>query len=605
MRARTIGKTPVSARRLSKTLMAGRFDAVFHYSQMAIGISRLVDGRYIDINPAFLRLFGYRRHEVIGRTSKELGLWPRRSERVELIRRLRAGESVTAYEAHFRRRDGGEGQVSISARLIDLDGEPHLVGMLIDITERKRTEAALRESESRLRMALNATHLPVFHQDAKLRYTWIANPAMAYRVEDVIGRTDQDILGRAAGAELMRIKRRVLREAVGARREVWLEGDGAAACFDLIVEPERDDLGRVVGLLCASVDITERKHFEASLRMQADILANLQEGVNLVDGKGFIQYTNAAFDRLFGYAAGELLGQHASVLNAPGESDPEDVARAILGSLQRSGRWTGDLANRRKDGSVFWTRANIAAVRHPTLGRVWVSLQTDITDLRRLRLERDGAHHALERLSDHVQDEVETLRRDIAREVHDEIGAALTGIGMRLEARLCDQGKLERRNLEDLLELRRQVDQALKRTRELCGRLRPPILDDLGLVETCRWYLRDWSRQTGLRVCGRFDKTLADPDDRLRTDLFRILQELLTNVARHAEARRVDVSLKVSGKRLRLRVRDDGRGFAAGKPPGIGLTGIRERLRRYGGRMSIDSGEQGSVVSIDVPNEAA
>lgn len=76
--------------------MAGRFDAVFHGSQMAIGISRLVDGRYIDINPAFLRLFGYRRHEVIGRTSKELGPWPRRSERVELIRRLRAGELVTA-----------------------------------------------------------------------------------------------------------------------------------------------------------------------------------------------------------------------------------------------------------------------------------------------------------------------------------------------------------------------------------------------------------------------------------------------------------------------------------------------------------------------------
>jgi PAS domain S-box-containing protein len=592
---------PLPSKKPNRDKLAGRYDAVFRYSQMAIGIARLADGRYVDANPAFLRLFGYRRGDVIGRTSKELGLWPVPSERAELMRRLRAGESVTAYVAHYQSRDGRVGQVSISARLIELDGEPHLVGMLIDITERKRVEAALRESEARLRMALSAARLPVFHQDRNLRYTWIANPALGLGSEDIVGHTDDELLGPATAAPLVGIKKRVLRQGRGARQEIWLERAGQTGCFDLIVEPERDDKGRIVGVLCTADDITERKQSEASLRMQADILATLQEGVNLVDGKGLILYTNAAFDRLFGYAPGELIGQHASVLNAPDEASPEEVARAILGGLQRTGRWTGDIANRRKDGSVFWTRANIAAVRHPTMGRVWVSMQSDITEMRRLMDERGAVHHALERLSDHVQDEMEALRREIAREVHDEIGAALTGIGMRLEAKLRDHGNMERRNLNDLRELRRQVDQALKRTRELCGRLRPPILDDLGLVETCRWYLRDWSRQTGLRVRGRLDNALADPDDRLRTDLFRIFQELLTNVARHAGASRVDVSLKASGKGLRLRVRDDGRGFTAGKPAGIGLVGIRERLRRHGGRMTIDSGESGSVVSIDIP----
>lgn len=283
-----MGKPPVSARKSAKAPPAGRFDAVFRHSQMAIGISRLSDGCFVDVNPAFLRLFGYTRREMIGRTSRELDLWPKPSERVELLDRLLKGESVTAFEAHFRRRDGRVGMVSASAVIVDLDGEPHMIGMLIDISERKQVDAALRESETRLRMALKATHLPVFHQDRALRYTWIANPAMGFRVEDIVGRTDREILGDDESAELTRIKRRVLREGRGTRREVWLEREGVASCFDLTVEPEHDDHDRVLGLLFASLDITQRKQHEQALRMRADILANLQEGVNLVDSDDFI-----------------------------------------------------------------------------------------------------------------------------------------------------------------------------------------------------------------------------------------------------------------------------------------------------------------------------
>jgi signal transduction histidine kinase len=277
------------------------------------------------------------------------------------------------------------------------------------------------------------------------------------------------------------------------------------------------------------------------------------------------------------------------------------LARDILTALERTGTWTGDIRSRRKDGRAFWTHANIAAVNHPSLGRVWVSVQSDITDLRRLRDERDAAHHALERLTDHVQDEMEELRRQIAREVHDEIGAALTGIRLRLEAKLHRMGHGERRDQEDMRRLRDLVDRAIGSTRHLCSRLRPPMLDDLGLVETCRWYLRDWSMQTGIRAQGRFGPLAGEPVDALRTDVFRILQELLTNVARHAEATRVSVSLSGKHAGLRLRVRDNGQGFQTESGPGIGIVGIRERLRRQGGSMDIDSGQGGSTVVVRIP----
>ena len=572
------------------------FEAVFEGSHLGIGISRAADGRFVEVNSAFLRLFGYRRGEVLGRTSLELGLWPRSQEREALLERLRAGEVVTAFEASLRRKTGELGFLAVSARLIDWGGEPHMIGFLTDITERKRMEMALRESEARLRLALAATHLPVFRQDRQLRYTWIANPALGFSSQDIVGRTDVEILGRKAAAPLDRIKNRAMREGRSLREEVWLKLGDKASCFDLIVEPERDAGGCVTGVLCASVDITERKRAEQELRMQADILATLEEGVNLVDAAGIIRYTNPKFDAMFGYAEGELLGQPASVLNAPGDSDPELAARDILAALEQDGHWRGELRNRRKDGAKFWTRANIVAVRHPRLGRIWVSVQSDITALRRLRLERDAAHHALERLASHVQDEAEDLRREIAREVHDQIGAALTGIRMGLEHLAPASGRPD-----GLARLRGLVDRAMADTRELCTRLRPPMLDDLGLVETCRWYLRDWSRQTGIRIVSRLGRLTREPEDALRTDLFRILQELLTNVGRHAGGSRVNVTLGENSRGLWLKVADNGKGFSPDDAPGFGLIGIRERLRRHGGDMEMQTGPSGTTVVARVP----
>lgn len=572
-------------------------EALFEGSPLAMGVSRLADGRFIEVNSAFLRLFGYNRDEVLGRTSRELGLWARPEERAVLLERLREGGGlVTAFEAEFRGRAGELHILAMSARLLDWNGEAHMVGFLADITERKRLEDALRESESRLRLALAATHLPVFRQDRRLRYSWITNPALGFSSQDIVGRTDVDILGREHAAPLVRIKKRAMREGRSIREEVWLALEDKAGCFDLIVEPERDAAGQVVGVLCAAADITERKLAEQHLRLQADILATLEEGVTLIDAAGVIRYTNPKFDAMFGYAAGELTGQHASVLNAPGDADPEQTARDILSTLAREGAWRGELRNRRKDDTPFWTLANIGAVRHPRLGQVWVSVLSDITALRQLRLERDATHRAMEQLASHVQDETEALRRVIAREVHDEIGAALTGIRMGLETLAHAPVRPA-----DLEHLRGLVDRAMADTRELCTRLRPPMLDDLGLVETCRWYLRDWSRQTGIRVVSRLAPPAMEPEDALRTDLFRILQELLTNVARHAGASQANVTFSESSRGLRLKVADNGKGFPPDGVPGFGLIGIRERLRRHGGGMSIASGPAGTTVVARLP----
>jgi two-component system sensor histidine kinase UhpB len=473
-----------------------------------------------------------------------------------------------------------------------------IVGINVDITEQRQMQLALQVNESRLHTALKLSDLLIFHQDRQLRYAWIANPALGARVEELIGRRDEDLLGQEGARPLTTIKRRVLRTGRGERQEVWVTNNGQTGCFELIAEPERGPDGRITGLICAATDITKRKQAEDHLKLQATILENLEEGVNLADEQGILRYTNPKFDAMFGYARGELLGQPAAVLNAPGPRTPDETARSILGALQRGGHWSGDLLNRRKNGDEFWTRAHIVASSHPVFGKIWISVQSDITSMRHIQQERDTAYQMVARLADHLQDTLEEQRRALAREVHDQIGATLTGIRMQLEA-LAGRAGLQ--GLSMLLEL---VDGAMARTRALSSELRPPMLDDLGLAETLRWYVRDWTRQTGILARLRISPPAREPTDPLRIDLFRMLQELLTNVARHSGATRVSVTLGQGSGKLRLRVSDDGHGFRGEQTTGLGLLGIRERLRRHGGQMLIDSGPGGTAVTLSIPRRS-
>jgi signal transduction histidine kinase len=212
-----------------------------------------------------------------------------------------------------------------------------------------------------------------------------------------------------------------------------------------------------------------------------------------------------------------------------------------------------------------------------------------------------AAYGELRRLSDHLQDAREAERKALALDIHDQLGASLTGIRMRLEALIADipddeAGQVHAAELQMIADLARTSQQSV---RELCTRLRPSVLDDLGLVEACRWLLRDWAKTTGLATCDDFAPLAAQPDDALATDIFRCLQELLTNVARHAGATQVAVALSEQAQVYRLRVSDDGHGFdGADKTGGFGLAGLRERASRHGGEVLIESATSGTVVTI-------
>jgi PAS domain S-box-containing protein len=361
-----------------------------------------------------------------------------------------------------------------------------------------------------------------------------------------------------------------------------------------------DGGGACLGFSGFQIDITVQMQREQQLQLQAQVITTMAEGVILIHAEtGRIVEANPRFEQMLGYASGGLLGLHIAAINASSDQDPQAVARHIMDELNQHGHWRGEVKNRCANGREIWTTSTVSEFVHEELGRVWVSVHTDINDQHLAQQARDQALAELRRLSLNIQDSVEAERLALSREVHDQLGAALTGMRMQLEA-LARQLPAQSAGLSQaLLDVAQTARNTQLVAREICTRLRPQVLDDGGLVEACRWYARDWSARVGIAVQGRFAKLPSEPDGRVATDLFRVLQELLTNVARHAGATRVQISLSGSAAGLYLRVQDDGHGFAPDHTTlGFGLLGVRERVRHHAGEFTLDSSASGTRVRV-------
>ncbi len=230
-----------------------------------------------------------------------------------------------------------------------------------------------------------------------------------------------------------------------------------------------------------------------------------------------------------------------------------------------------------------------------------------------LRPERDGrargrraedVHSArnLQRLSSRLVEAIEKERRHVARELHDEIGQALTAIKMELAQ--AERSQTPEGVSAALQSARTATDAALHAVRDLSRMLHPRILDDLGLAAALEMQVRDFSRRTGIPAQLSHDAVEHRADARVALCAYRIVQEALTNVGRHAAATRCDVSLSHHPGTLRVIVQDDGRGFdpQAAAGDGVGLLGIQERVAGCGGRYSLETAPgRGTRLVVDLP----
>ncbi|WP_427914941.1 CHASE3 domain-containing protein [Ramlibacter sp. MMS24-I3-19] len=324
---------------------------------------------------------------------------------------------------------------------------------------------------------------------------------------------------------------------------------------------------------------------ERRFRLMTDAVRDY--AIVMLDAGGHVQTWNAGARQIKGYEADEIIGRHFSVFYTP-EDRACGVPTTLVAAALRDGHVLHEGWRVRKDGSRFWAGVVLTPLKDEQ-GRLagFTKITRDLTDSRKAQeVERSRE------LSARLIAAQEQERRHIARELHDETGQALTLIRMQLQQLLPAGDSGASAAAEGI----RLVDGAIAHIRGLSLRLRPPMLDDLGLQDALAWLLEQQARAAGWRH--RLD--MPDLDERLPADLetacFRIVQEALTNAARSSGASEVRVSLSLDGSRLALEVRDDGSGFDVERYRSreertrhFGLVSMAERAAMAGGHLEIDS----------------
>lgn len=220
------------------------------------------------------------------------------------------------------------------------------------------------------------------------------------------------------------------------------------------------------------------------------------------------------------------------------------------------------------------------------------------------RRETQHAEYELRRLSQELVRTQEEERKSLSRELHDEVGQKLTALRMELgnlgRLRKAGDGEFQ----EHLEGTRQLAGEALQVVRDLAMGLRPSMLDDLGLAPALEWQAREFYRRSGVPVTVQIDGNLDPLSDSHRTCVYRVVQEALTNCARHSMASSIRIALHGDGETLSLTIQDDGLGFNSEKPSGrgLGLIGIEERVRELGGKTTIFSQPQkGTLLQMEMP----
>ena len=350
--------------------------------------------------------------------------------------------------------------------------------------------------------------------------------------------------------------------------------------------------------------IAERNRVEAALRQSEEryreLFENARDAIYVHDLRGNYISINQAAEELSGYTREEIIGHNFSEFIAV--EHIKQVRQRFCDKLAQKGETTYEVDVIAKDGRRVPVEVSSRAIYE---NGVIVGVQGTARDI----TERKQAQDALQMFSRQLIEAQEEERRRIARELHDQIGQVLTAVKMNLHTvqRVCNAAEATsyiRDNID-------AVDEALRLVRDLSVDLRPPLLDDLGLVTALRWYVDRYAKRTG--IVAEVSVQLRDPNERfsreLETACFRIAQEALTNVVRHARARAVSVRLGKNGNMLFLSVKDDGIGFDADalrrrarRSATLGLLGMQERAHSAGGVLEIDSQmSKGTEIRLDLP----
>jgi PAS domain S-box-containing protein len=567
----------------------------------------------MDVNPAAVAFFGWPHDSFVGLDLARL--WPpSAAERMgEVIQAIRETPSKVCVVAEpLRLRDGSLRMAEARSSSLDYRGRSARLVVISDRSaehdaQQRRDQALLRLEEAQSIARLGSWQLDP--ASGLGRYSDQVYRMLGRRVpEQPRQHRLEELLVPADLASQARIQRLI--EDLCGPAPVHLDmllpvlaADGQARMVHLRAETGRDDSGAacVRGTL---QDVTEHERSRRLLHEREEqfreLVRVLPDGVAILHQE-HVLYANAACAGQFGYAGENLLGEPLQALVHAG--DLQQVRERMRDPGDKGERATATRM-RRRDGSLFHAGLSFGNVRYS--GRDCKMLVVrDLSEPERMRDALALSNRELQAMARRLFSLQEDERRAISRDLHDDIGQAITAMKLSAHAAL-DEADPERRR-EDLEEIVQLADSSITKLRNLSTLLRPPQLDALGLEAALRWQAGMLFRASPVRLQMDIAALPERPSGEVEQACFRIAQESLTNVLRHACAGEVRMTLSdEQHRRLRLEVVDDGDGFDPAGPRGLGLIVMRERAQSAGGTLQIDTAPgAGTRVTLCLPYTTA
>jgi PAS domain S-box-containing protein len=487
-----------------------------------------------------------------------------------------------------------------------------------DIVRRKAAEDALKESEETALALLNAPT-----ESALLLNTSGTILALNVTAANALGKPMNELLGQNVfeqfSHDIKKSRERYHKEVLKTGKPVRYEDKRQEKWRDTHLYPVLDAQKKVVRVAIFSRDITERKEAEQALKQARDdlhqysrdlelkvrerteeitgILENTPAVVFVKDSHLRYLFVNTRFEELFGIKKDTIRGQTDEMIF------PEKVAQGLRESHLKAlrGKRSFQVEEQIPHTDGLHTYLLVIFPIYDEYGSVQrlCGIATDITELKE-------AQDRLRRLSARIMDGQEEERAAVARELHDELGQMLTALRMesvwlKNHLQTADPGAGERASAMSGL-----IDKSIDEVRGMAVRLRPKVLDDLGIIDALEWYTTEFERRSGIAAI--FKHRNVPPIDRmLSTAFYRIAQEALTNIARHSHATQVDIVLEMEEELVTLSVMDNGCGFDVSrgvKSEGLGIAGMRERALLAGGKLHIQSRTgEGTHIIFTVSNQ--
>jgi len=631
-----------------------KFSKAFYSSPDAISISDVTTGRFIDVNDGFPQMYGYTREEIIGHTSIELKMWHDSANRDKMLQMLKHDGRIRSYPSQGRMRSGDLFHCLASADLVEIKGRTCIITVVRDISEQKRAEAALRESEESLRATIENTpdvgvqwfnrraQVVFWNRASETMYGWTSAEAAGKKLDALMFTGEQAAAFEATLGQIERTGKPFGPAEFSFRRRDGKTGVALSTIFQI---PTTSNEARFV---CMDVDLTRRKQAEALTQTQMQVLEMIAHGQPLPE-------TFNTLLRLMESQSPEMIGSilmldpdRIHVRHVAASSLPPDFIRSVDG--QAIGPCAGSCGTAMFRGEpVFvadiaadplWVNYRDCALSHglracwstPILDvqqkvmgtfaiysrtpglpdeaqRQLIEMATHTTAVclskHRIETEREQSiareHRARIEYTFQLIAAQEAERKRIAAELHDSLGQNLLLIKNLAQMALREQEPAQ--TYERVASIDHLAAQCIAETRQISRDLHPHQLDHLGLKRALESMLESVAQASVITFQWKIDCVDELFSAEGAMNLYRIVQESLNNILKHSRAKNARVDLERDIHEVQLCISDDGCGFSPGRlaenKKGLGLKNIPERVRMLGGSLKVDSAPGGGT-RIDV-----